>query len=181
MRTEYTFTSDTRRLDTQVTNTPVRNIQNLHYSYDKAGNITYVSSDSPQASRATFEVSSQDCDTNPPTLESFSLSPATVSNASASEILVSAVVRDEGSGTISVSGWAKGPVSNNGEYPRITFSCVPTLNDPEAPWTGTILVPQYAAKGTWRVSLVRLQDRASNTKDYTPDEPVMAQGLFEVQ
>jgi len=47
VRTEYTFTADTRRLDTQVTNTPVRNIQNLHYSYDKAGNITALDNQAP--------------------------------------------------------------------------------------------------------------------------------------
>ena len=80
-----------------------------------------------------------------------------------------------------MSGWAKGPVSTNGEYPRIMFSCVPNPNDHSAPWTGKILVPPFAAKGTWRVGLVRLQDKASNTRDYTSDDPVLSQGVYEVQ
>ena len=45
------------------------------------------------------------------------LSPNVVSSSVATEILVTAVVRDEGSGANSMLGWVNGPVSTNG-FPR---------------------------------------------------------------
>lgn len=149
---------------------------------DNAGNIAYLSSNSPQVARAAFAVSSPDCDTSPPTLESFALSPTTVSNQAGSEILVTATVRDEGSGAVSMSGWVKGPVSAGGEFPKITLlNCSPNPNDPGAPWTCRIPVPQYTARGTWTVGLIRLEDRALNARDYGSDDQAVAQGRFDVE
>src|SRR5207249_4648199 len=115
---------------------------------------------SPLLAPAAFEVMGQgDCDSSPPTLESLSLSPTTVSNETGTEILVTAIARDDRSGVLYVSGQVDGPVSTNGQTPRLYFSCTRDPRDPDAPWTGKIFVPHYSARGTWRVSSVRVQDK----------------------
>ena len=43
------------------------------------------------------------------------------------------------------------------------------------------VVPQYAAKGIWRIGLVRLQDKSLTSRDYTPKDPALAQSYFEVR
>ena len=53
-----------------------------------------LAGESPLLVRATFQVSSgSNCDSTPPTLESFDLSPTIVSNETATQILVTATVR----------------------------------------------------------------------------------------
>ena len=148
---------------------------------DKAGNLAYLSGDSPQLARVAFDVYGNDCDSSPPTLETFNISPESVSNETPAEIQVTATIRDVGSGAASMSGWFDGPASTNGQVPRVYFSCAPDPKDPEAPWTGKIQVPQYAAKGTWKVGLIRLQDKAQNFRQYTSGDPVVAGHVFEVQ
>ena len=122
-----------------------------------------------------------DCDSTAPTLESFSLSPTVVSNEAASEIVITAQIHDEGTGTVSVIGWAAGPVASNGQPPQISFSLGRRPSDPPDIWTGKIVAPQYAARGTWRIGRVRVQDKALNNRDYGPDDPVLAGAGFEVQ
>lgn len=149
---------------------------------DNAGNVGFPPRDSSALARASFEVSSPEhCDSTPPTLEGLDLSPTIVSNEAAAEILVTASVRDEGSGTSSVSGWAVGPTATNGQAPRIHFSCAKDSRDSEAPWIGRLLVPQYAAKGVWKVGWMRLQDRALNARDYKGEDPVLAGAIFRVE
>ena len=148
---------------------------------DGANNLAYLSSDSPFVARVGFGVLGQgDCDSTPPTLEVFDLSPRTVSNETGAEILVTATVRDDGSGASSVFGWTA-PASTNGQDSKIYFSCTQNPNDREAPWTGKILVPRYAVKGTWKVGLVHLEDKARNARDYRPDDPVIAGATFVVE
>ena len=148
---------------------------------DKAGNSIDLKKDAPALSRVGFGVSSRDCDTTPPMLESFSLAPSVVSNQSRSEVVVTLSIHDEGTGTTSVTGTFLGPVATNGRPPKIPFTCAPSSADPEAPWTARVVVPQYAAQGTWRVDLLRLQDRALNVREYKIDDPELASALFEVQ
>jgi hypothetical protein len=151
-------------------------------STDKAGNVAYLPKNSPLMADAAFQVSGgTECDSSPPALDAFSLSSSVVSNETASEILVTAAVSDVGSGAISMTGWFEGPVATSGQAPRNYFSCTPDRNDPSAPWTGKIVVPQFAARGTWKVGLITLQDKARNTRQYTSADPVVAGSIFEVQ
>jgi hypothetical protein len=43
------------------------------------------------------------------------------------------------------------------------------------------MVPQYAAKGTWRITRVRVQDRAQNIRDYTQADGILAGATFTVE
>jgi hypothetical protein len=42
-------------------------------------------------------------------------------------------------------------------------------------------VPQYAARGTWKIGRIRLEDKARNIRDYFPSDPILASATFEVQ
>ena len=148
---------------------------------DKAHNKAHIVADSPQIARATFDVSHPECDTTPPVLDSLTLSPTTVQNEVASIILVTAVASDEGSGVSSMYGDALGPIASNGQPPRIRFVCARNANDPNGPWTAQIQVPQHAARGTWKVGFLQVQDKANNTRNYGPNDPVLAGSIFQVQ
>lgn len=148
---------------------------------DKAGNVAQTPGPSRLLEGGGFRVSGEsDCDSSPPTIESFSLSPTIVSNESVAEIVVTAVVADVGSGAIALSGWFEGPVASSGQSPRNNFACAPNPEDPSAPWVGKIVVPQFAAKGLWRVGGISVQDRARNFRHYAASDPVLAGVAFEV-
>jgi hypothetical protein len=149
---------------------------------DKAGNTTLLTGDSPLLARAGFQVAFRsDCDSIPPTLDALDLSPTIVSNETATEVLVTARVYDEGSGAVTMTGWFVGPVAEGGQAPKNYFSCSPDPKDPEAPWTGKVQVPPFAARGTWKVGVIRLEDRAHNFREYTSADPVVSGRVFEVQ
>lgn len=148
---------------------------------DNAGNITYLSGDAQPLAGIGFNVSGSSCDAIPPTLESITLSPTTVSNAAAAQIEVTAMVRDDGSGAASMLGWVNGPAATNGQIPRIFFSCTRSRPDADSPWVGRIQVGANAAAGIWKLGLVRLQDKALNSRDYGPDDPIVREAVFEVR
>ncbi len=147
---------------------------------DHAGNNAFLSGDSPLIAQVGFVVAGGRCDLAGLSLQRLDLSPTSVSNESASEIVVSA---DLGSTTtaIAVSGWVNGPASTNGQAPTAFFSSRRSSADPAAPWTGTITVPRLAAKGTWRVAVVRLQDASGALREYASSDPVLVQAFFEVR
>jgi hypothetical protein len=149
---------------------------------DKAGNTALLNADSPILAHAGFQVSSRaDCDSTPPTLDSFDVSPTVVSSETATEVLVSAAVYDAGSGPAQMTGWFLGPVDGGGQPPKISFQCAATANDSRVPWTCRVVVPQRAARGTWKVGVIRLEDKAHNSREYTPADPVVSDRGFEVQ
>jgi hypothetical protein len=149
---------------------------------DKAGNAAVLQNPNPAIEHISFQVVGSNCDDTAPVLDAFSMAPTTVSNESASEIIVTASVSDSGSGATSMTGWATGPPATNGVTPKVLFACVPsTPSEPGSAWSGKIIVPQYAAKGTWRITRVRLQDRAQNMRDYTQADPIIANASFAVE
>jgi hypothetical protein len=149
---------------------------------DTAGNTTLLNADSPLLARASFQVASgSDCDFTAPTLEAFDLAPAIVASGTATEILVTARVYDVGSGAVSMTGWFEGPAPPGGQVPKNNFSCSPDPADPDAPWTCRVQVPQLAAKGTWKVGYIRVEDRAKNFRTYTSTDPVVSGRVFQVQ
>lgn len=149
---------------------------------DKASNTAYLSGNSAEVGRVSFVVSGGGaCDSDPPFVDTLYFSPTIVSNATASEITLTATAHDDSSGVITLSGWIEGPVSANGQVPRIYFACQADPKDPEAPMTAKIPVPQYAATGTWRVTLVQVTDKARNTRNYSKDEQPLKGATFTVE
>jgi hypothetical protein len=115
------------------------------------------------------------CDSTPPDMRTFVLSPDTVSNQEASVIHVTAIVNDDNSGVASISGTATGPGSGS----RIPFSLRPT-GDAQT-WTGDMVVPKQAAKGTWTVISVQVLDEARNLKSFSTADPQLANAKFTVR
>jgi hypothetical protein len=149
---------------------------------DNAGNTTLLHSDAPILARAGFQVSSgSNCDFTPPTLDAFDLTPTVVAGGAATTILVTAKVYDEGSGAATMTGWFEGPAPAGGQAPKNYFSCSPDPGNPDGPWTGRIQVPALAARGTWKVGSIRLEDKAKNFRVYTAADPVVAGRVFQVQ
>jgi hypothetical protein len=149
---------------------------------DKAGNTTLLAADSQVVSSAGFQVTAgSDCDFTSPTLDAFDLSPAIVLSGTPTEILVTARVYDVGSGAVSMTGWFEGPPPPGGLAPKANFSCSPNPSDASAPWTGRIQVPPQAAKGTWKVGTIRLEDKAKNFRVYSSADPVVSGRVFVVQ
>ena len=104
-----------------------------------------------------------------------------MSNATTSEITVTARAHDDASGVASLSGWIDGPIASNGQAPRIYFECTPDPNDRDGPMSKRITVPRLAAKGVWRVSLAQVVDKARNTRPYTRDDPALRDATFTVE
>ena len=149
---------------------------------DKAGNTTLLIGDSPILTRAGFQVAFRsECDSTPPTLDAFELSPTVVSSETATEISVTAMIHDAGSGAATMTGWFDGPISEGGQAPKNYIHCAPAPTDPEAPWSCKIQVPRLAAKGIWKVGVLRLEDKARNFREYTAADPVVSNRVFEVQ
>ena len=80
-----------------------------------------------------------------------------------------------------MTGWFEGPAAAGGQVPKNYFSCSANSGDPDAPWTGRIQVPQLAARGTWKVGSIRIEDKAKNSRTYTATDPVVAGRVFQVQ
>jgi hypothetical protein len=148
---------------------------------DKAGNSVRLGAEIPALAGVSFEVLSDTCDATAPELEWITLAPREVSNTVASEIELAASVRDEGTGTTSVFVSVVGPVATGGQAPRIPIQLTRSSNEPSAVWSGRIPVPQFAAKGTWRVALIRLEDGARNFRIYKSNEAALSQAVFEVR
>jgi hypothetical protein len=104
-----------------------------------------------------------------------------VANDVGAGLAVTITARDDRSGVTSVSGWIGGPAGPNGQTPKTTFTCERDPNNPEGPWVGRILVPPFAAKGPWRLGLIRLFDKALNQRDYTAEDPLLARVVIEVR
>ncbi|HYV18913.1 MAG TPA: hypothetical protein VFC25_07775 [Verrucomicrobiae bacterium] len=148
---------------------------------DGAGNTALLHSDAPVLARAGFGVSSgSGCDFTAPTLDAFDLSLAVIPSGTGGRIVVTARVSDEGSGAVAMTGWFEGPPSAGGQGPKNYFSC---SSDPRNPgvWTGTLDVPPAAARGTWRVGSIRLEDKARNARNYGSADPVVSGRVFQVQ
>lgn len=148
---------------------------------DLAHNIAMLGLETPTLSRVTFNVSgSGQCDSEAPVLDGISLAPTEVANDVGGEITVTAQVHDEGTGTLSIIGWAAGPVATNGQIPKISFSCANDGRTPGTPWVGRLTVPRFAAKGQWKIGYLRLMDKAQNTREYTFADPMLGNTTFQV-
>jgi hypothetical protein len=149
---------------------------------DKANNTAYLTSDAPEVGTVAFVVTGGGgCDSEPPVVDGVSVSPAVVSNAAASEVVLSFTIHDDGSGVGSLSGRIEGPVSATGQVPKIFFAWASDPQHPDAPITTKIPVPQFAARGTWSIVLVQVMDKARNTRTYNKNDPALAGGSFTVE
>lgn len=144
---------------------------------DKANNMTTVRGDNAMVANVRVNISSDRCDSTPPSLQQIGLDRAVVSNAAESVISVTASASDDMCGIMSMSGQVSGPAGAGGS-PRLYFSFTPADSQT---WTGRITVPRLAAKGMWRITWIQVLDQAHNLKTYSQGDPALGAAAFSVQ
>ncbi|MGZ5493195.1 MAG: hypothetical protein ACXW3E_06845 [Thermoanaerobaculia bacterium] len=144
---------------------------------DKANNMTTVRGNNPMVANVRVNISSDRCDSTPPSLQQIGLDRAVVSNAADSVISVTASASDDMCGIMSMSGQVSGPAGASGS-PRLYFSFTPADSQT---WIGRITVPRLAAKGMWRITWIQVLDQAHNLKTYSQGDPALVAAAFSVQ
>ena len=138
---------------------------------DKAQNMATVRGDNPIVSAVKINVLSDKCDSLPPSVESLVLDPVDVSNENDSVVTATATATDDLSGVMSVSGQMVGPVGDKGQLPHIYFAFQAT--DVPRTWVAKVLVPKFAAKGTWSMVWLQTLDKSNNMKTYSQADAVI--------
>lgn len=144
---------------------------------DKANNMTAVRRDSPLLAAVHLAVTSDQCDSHPPTVEAIVLDR--YSSAAPGTIVIRISATDDISGVSSVSGHFvyTGQFAGS-QPPKLWFACSAT--DPQT-WSGPVAIPDKAAVGVWRLEQLQVLDKANNLKIYTTADPVVANVSFRVQ
>ena len=145
---------------------------------DKANNMATARSDNPLITAVHLNIGGNDCDSQPPQMQSIVLDRNVVSNVEKTAIVVTANVTDDMSGVSSISGQVTGPPSSKGT-PRLYFS-MSAGGDP-AMWTGQIIIPALAAKGQWEIAWIQILDKANNLRTYSRSDAVLQRAVFMVQ
>ena len=149
---------------------------------DKANNTAFLAADSREVGHVSFVVSGGGaCDSDPPVIDALYVSPAIVSNAVASEVSLTFTVHDDVSGVDSLYGRIEGPVSTDGQVPKIYFASKLDPKNPDAPMTAKFPVSQHAAAGMWKVAFVQVTDKARNTRTYNIGDPALVNASFMVE
>ncbi|HEY0139392.1 MAG TPA: hypothetical protein VGF48_00775 [Thermoanaerobaculia bacterium] len=144
---------------------------------DKARNMASYRSEVPMVRGVQVHITGQGCDNTPPTLVSLTLNPLVVSNAEGGVIQVQAQVNDDMSGVAHINAQAYGPTGPGGA--KVSFS----LSSPDQgqTWIGNINVAKNAPSGTWSVGWVQVIDKAQNLRQYSVNDPVLANVKFLVE
>ena len=101
---------------------------------DKAQNSAVISGDSPQLGHVSFMVAGGGgCDSDPPVLDGVIVTPATVSNASASEVTLAIAAHDQGSGLATLEGRVEGPIPRAVRRPEFSSRLTPIPRIPTPP------------------------------------------------
>jgi hypothetical protein len=145
---------------------------------DKANNLATFRGDNELVSRVVLNIGGDSCDSAAPVITSLVLDPIVVSNAQATTIQVRATVADEGGcGVQSLSGQATPPGGIGGQRRYISFSPSPDGTN----FSGTLEIPQFAAKGQWSIAWIQALDKGNNLRAYSSNEPVVARATFRVE
>lgn len=156
-------------------------LRNLRVT-DKANNAAVLAADSPLLAGVGFAVSGGGaCDSEPPTIDSVYVAPNAVSTAVASEVTITIMAHDDGSGVAQLTGRVEGPIAASGQAPRIFFSAQPDPRSPDAPMVVKITVPPQSGVGIWRIAVIEITDKAHNTRPYYATDPALANATFTVQ
>lgn len=144
---------------------------------DKANNMATFRGDNPLVQQVALDISGDQCDSGPPQIVSLALDRSVVSNAEGGVIQISAIVQDDSCGVASLSGLAVPSAGAGGQ--RIPFSFDPSPDGSN--FTGRIIVPRHAARGTWVISWIQALDKGHNLRAYNSSEPALSRVTFTVE
>ena len=149
---------------------------------DKANNMTAIRSDNPIVGGVKVNITSDQCDSKPPQVQSVTLDAATI--AAPGVVNVTVVAIDDASGVSSISGHFvyTGAVAPGNQPPRLYFSCRPSGDAAMNMWVGPVAVAEpKTPKGIWRLGSLQVIDKANNLKLYSTNDPVTANVAFRIQ
>lgn len=149
---------------------------------DKANNMIAVRADNPIVAAVKVNISSDQCDSRPPVVQSVTLDTTAIGVPGVVNVTI--VVTDDSSGVSSVTGNFNytGTVAPGTQAPRLYFSCRPAGDPSTNMWTGPMVISEpKTPRGVYKLGSLHVIDKANNVKLYAPTDPVIANISFRVQ
>lgn len=141
---------------------------------DKANNLATYRQDNPIVQAVRINIEGSSCDNNAPVLQSLTLNANDVAvGPSGATVTVSVAVSGGECGVLGVSGQFSGPSPGSG-------GVFPMQRSGDGTWVGQIRLDPHAARGTWHVSSIQLNDSGYNLRVYYAGDPLLQGGVFRV-
>jgi len=143
---------------------------------DKANNLATFRLENPLVRAAKINISGDACDNTAPLLLSLTLDNRDVDvSRGATTVVVTVTASDDNCGVSGVSGQYVGPGPGSGGF-------FPLQQSGDAnTFTGRILLDAHAARGTWRINSIQLNDKGHNLRVYNASDPLLANAVFHVR
>ena len=143
---------------------------------DKANNLATFRMDNPLVQAAKINITGDACDNTAPLLQSVTLDNRDVDvSRGATTVVVTVIASDDNCGVSGVSGQYTGPGAGSGGFFPLQQS-----GDPNT-FTGRIQLDAHAARGTWRINSIQLNDKGHNLRVYYASDPLLAGAVFHVR
>jgi len=143
---------------------------------DKANNLATFRLENPLVRAAKINISGDACDNTAPLLLSLTLDNRDVDvSRGATTVVVTVTASDDNCGVSGVSGQYVGPGTGSGGFFPLQQS-----GDGNT-FTGRILLDAHAARGTWRINSIQLNDKGHNLRVYNASDPLLAGAVFHVR
>jgi hypothetical protein len=143
---------------------------------DKANNLATFRTDNPLVRATKINVTGDACDNTAPLLQSVTLDNRDVDvSRGATTVVVTVIATDDNCGVAGVSGQYIGPGPGSGGFFPLQQSGDPNM------FTGRILLDAHAARGTWRINSIQLNDKGHNLRVYNASDPLLAGAVFHVR
>jgi hypothetical protein len=143
---------------------------------DKANNLATFRLENPLVRAAKINITGDACDNTAPLLQSITLDNRDVDvSRGATTVVVTVIASDDNCGVAGVSGQYTGPAPGSGGFFPLQQS-----GDPNT-FTGRILLDAHAARGTWRINSIQLNDKGHNLRVYSASDPQLANAVFQVR
>lgn len=143
---------------------------------DKANNLATFRLENPLVREAKINISGDACDNKAPVLQMLTLDNRDIDvSRGATTVVVTVIASDDSCGVSGVSGQYVGPGPGSGGFFPLQQS-----GDPNT-FTGRILLDTHAARGTWRINSIQLNDKGHNLRVYNASDPLLANAVFQVR
>ena len=143
---------------------------------DKANNLVTMRQDNPLVRPIRINIAGASCDKNPPVLQSLALDTNDlVLGDRGATVTITIMVSDDSCGVAGASGQYVGPGAGSGGFFPMQQS------GDSGMFIGRIQLDPHAARGTWRINSIQLNDHGHNLRVYYSSDPLLANGVFRVR
>jgi hypothetical protein len=143
---------------------------------DKANNLATFRADNPIVQEIKINIGGQSCDSEPPRLQTLIADQNTVTlGTEPAVITVTVTASDDSCGVSGVSGQYTGPSAGSGGF--FPFQQAGDANT----WVGRIPLDPRAPRGLWKINSIQITDKGHNLRIYYGNDPLLANGTFQVR